>query len=204
LPTDCGAPALPDAFAVFVVSRMWRWKFAALAEGGRAMKLLCDAATQCLVTNTIEALEGDADDPNLRPEQEPQARDRVRGWLRDREWLDLGDGAYLDLILFDVDRLARQQLRRRMPDPPSAWPLRQRRLLETTLARQPENWQGVAITDGNLRAALAVGLDLEIANVPPAFAERLRKRHPFLAVPAGVASAVRPQAHWLTRVRVLP
>jgi hypothetical protein len=191
---EASPPDLLDAFSVFVLSRMYRWGLIRLENDGAALRLLRDAAARCLLADEAAVLEPGAE----HARSEEAARARVEGWMRSRMWRERCDDAYLDAILFDVDRAARTQLRELMSDPPTARPLHQMRLLEDALARRLENWQGVQVTEGNPRAALAVGLDVEIDRVSPSFVQRLCERHPFLAPVAGAASVVLPQEHWLT------
>ena len=201
---DAAAPEVLEAFSVFVLSRMFRWEVASLAPGSPAHALLLEAATRCLVADTLDQREEDRADAAWRSEEMPAARSRVETWLGDRAGLDAAEAAYLDLVLFDVDRAARRQLRRFMADPPTAAPLRQFRLLDAALQQCGASWQGVRIADADVRTALAIGLDLQVAQVSAGFAGQLCKRHPFLAPPADAASTVIPERHWVTRAPVRP
>ncbi|NML42506.1 hypothetical protein HHL11_02015 [Ramlibacter sp. G-1-2-2] len=189
-----------EQFTAFVLARMYRWDCVDLPPGSAALELLRQAAIRTFTEETLQ-VEQDAD-PCQRPDRQlaaEAARERIDRWLRDRFQQRTPIDPWFDMLLYDVDRKLRWTLRDVMANPPSTREVHQLTLLEQALAVHRPVWEGVRYECKDLRAALALGLDIEVDDVAPRTVDRLLERFPFLAPAADATATVPPQPVWLTR-----
>ena len=162
-------------FTLFAITRMVRWEQATVEPESQAYQLLLEAA----VHRTLV----DVDAPQISTtEADPEQMDTrvlLQDWLRRPGSLDATEAKSCDATLFAVEERCRWALRNLVARPPSTRPDQQLDLLEDALSQRTAPWEGLVLRCEDVRAVLAVALDVEIHAVPESLVATLRQHIAF-------------------------